>query len=99
MVGDFLAAVYFFFDHWATVTMVCMKLHNLCIDRNVAVPNHRFAADVREEDEWVVYNNARKDDMFLRGRASGDHRHDITAKLEQLGMVRPVHAQCNSCTN
>jgi hypothetical protein len=22
--------------------MVCMKLHNLCIDRNVAVPNRRF---------------------------------------------------------
>jgi hypothetical protein len=44
-----------------------MKLHNLCIDRNVAVPNHRFVGDVREGDEWVVYDNAREDNVFLCG--------------------------------
>jgi hypothetical protein len=97
--GIFWRPFTFSFDQWATVIMVCMKLHNLCIDRNVSVPNYRFVADVREEDEWVVYDNAREDDVFLRGRASGDLRRDITAKLEQLGMVRPVHAQCNSRTN
>jgi hypothetical protein len=63
------------------------------------VPNHRFVGDVREGDEWVVYDNAREDDVFLRGRASGDRRRDITAKLEQLGILRPVHAQCNSRMN
>jgi hypothetical protein len=42
-------------------------LRKLCIDRNVAVPNHRFFADVREEDEWVVYDNAMEDDMFFLG--------------------------------
>jgi hypothetical protein len=79
--------------------MVFLKLHNLCMDRNVSVPNHSIVADVREEDEWVIHGNAREDDMFLQGRASIDCRHDITTKQEQLGMVRPVHAQYNSCTN
>jgi hypothetical protein len=76
--------------------MVCMKLHNLCIDRNVAVPNCRFFDDVREGDQWAVYDNAHEDDVFLCGRASGDRRRDITTKLETLGIVWPVHAQCNS---
>jgi hypothetical protein len=76
-----------------------MKLHNLCIGQNVDVPQHRFFADVQIGDEWVVYDNARDDDIFLRGRATGDRRRDITAKLEQQGVVRPVHAECNSRMN
>jgi hypothetical protein len=55
--------------------------------------------DVQESDEWVVYDNAREDDVFLHDRATSDSRCDITAKLEQLGSVRPVHAQCNSQMN
>jgi hypothetical protein len=43
-------------------------------------------------------HNGREDDVFLHGRASGGRRRDITAKLEQLGMVRPVPEQCNSHT-
>ena len=56
----------------------------------------RYSEDVREGDEWAVYDNAREDDIFIRGRASGDHRRNITARLESLGIVRPMHAQCNS---
>jgi hypothetical protein len=52
------------------VTIVCMKLHYLCIDRNVAVPNHRFVGDIREGNQWVVDNH---------GRAGSDPWHDITA--------------------
>ncbi len=79
--------------------MACMKLHNLCIDKNVLEPTCRFYEDVRVGDEWAVYDNAREDDVFLRGRASGDGRRDITSRLETLGIVRPTHAQCNSHAN
>ncbi len=86
----------FSFDCWSTVAMVCMKLHNFCIDRNVVAPSCRYSEDVREGDEWAVYDNAREDDIFICGRASGDRRCNITARLESLGIVRPMHAQCNS---
>ncbi len=49
------------------VIMVCMKLHNLCIDRNDEMPNRRFFADIQPDDEWRVYDNANKDDIFFRG--------------------------------
>jgi hypothetical protein len=58
--------------------MVCMKLHSLCIDRNVVVPNHRFVGDIRERDQWVVYDNPREDDAF-HGRVGSGPWHDITA--------------------
>jgi hypothetical protein len=35
--GIFWRPFTFGFDQWAMVVMVCMKLHNLCIDRNVSV--------------------------------------------------------------
>jgi hypothetical protein len=79
--------------------MVCMKLHNFCIDRNVAVPIQHFAEDIRDGDEWAVYDNTREDDVFFRGRATGDRRRDITMQLEMLDIIRPQHAQCNSGTN
>jgi hypothetical protein len=49
-----------------------MKLHNLCIDRSDAIPLHRFPDDVRERDQWQVYDNYREDDAELRGRLLGD---------------------------
>jgi len=48
------------------------------------------------DDEWRAYDNANKDDIFFRGRATGDRRSDITAKLQHEGVVQPAHAQCNS---
>jgi len=50
-----------------------MQLHNFCLDRGDAVPTQRFYEDVREGVQWAVYDDAWDDDMFLRGRASGDH--------------------------
>ena len=97
--GIFWRPFTFSFDRWALVVMVCMKLHNFCIDRNVAVPMQRFSEDIREGDEWAVYDNAREDDdMFFRGRATGDRRRDITMNLESLGIIRPQHTQCNNNT-
>ncbi len=79
--------------------MVCMKLHNLCIDRNVSVPLQHFVEDQRPGDEWLVLDNTQDNDIFFRGRASGDRRREITNTLESLGIVRPIHVFCNSRTN
>ena len=79
--------------------MVAMKLHNLCIDRSDIPPVHRHNDDVREGDQWVVYDNYRDDDADLRGRPVGDRRRDITNKIQQLGILRPPHASMNSRCN
>jgi hypothetical protein len=47
----------------------------------------------------MVLDNAQDDDVFLRGRASGDRQRLITNKLETLGVVRPIHAECSSRTS
>ena len=49
----------FSFDRWSLVVMVCMKIHNLCINESCAVPTRRYAEDIREGDEWVVLDNMR----------------------------------------
>ena len=97
--GIFWRAFNFSFHRWSTVVLVCMKLHNLCLDRNLDIPVHRFSEDVRVGDEWVVYDNYREDDTELRGYPRGDRRKDITLKLEQLGITRPIHAAMNSRCN
>jgi hypothetical protein len=81
------------------VTLASMKLHNFCLDCSGTVPLHQFNEDILEDDHWVVYDNGRDDDIFLRGHAYGDHRREITQKLENLGVVRPRHASSNSRTN
>jgi hypothetical protein len=73
--------------------MVCKSLQNVCIDKILLYQVTFFFEDAREDDEWSGHDNASEDDVFLHGRASGDCRHDITAKLESLGLVRPFHAQ------
>jgi hypothetical protein len=53
--------------------LATMKLHNFCLDKGVAVPRRQFYEDVREGDQWAVYDNAQDDDMFLYDRALGEH--------------------------
>ena len=89
----------FSFDRWSLVVMVCMKLHNLHMDRRVQVPAQRFAEDVQEGDAWLVHDSAQDDDALLRGRSSGEHRREVTQQLEQQGCMRPVHAPMNSRCN
>jgi hypothetical protein len=86
----------FSFDRWPLIVTVTMKLHNLCIDRNVEPPLRRFHEDVREGDSWEVNDNARDDDVEFRGRATGTRRRDITQHLEHNGILRPLHASMNS---
>jgi hypothetical protein len=33
---------HFSLDRWSLVVLICMKLHNLCLDRNLSVPLQRF---------------------------------------------------------
>jgi hypothetical protein len=96
--GIFWRHFNFSFDRWSLVVLVYMKLHNLCLDRNLSVPLRRFYEDVREDDEWVVWDNVQDDDQFLRRRATGDRRRQITQKLQDMGIVRPPHAAANSRT-
>jgi hypothetical protein len=96
--GIFWRPFHFSLDRWSLVALVTMKLHNFCLDRSDAVPLRRFREDIREGDEWAVYDNTREDDNFLRGRAIGDRRRNITKQLEDLGIVRPQHARSNSRT-
>ena len=97
--GIFWRPFRFLFDRWTLVVMCSMKLHNLCIDRGDSTPTQRFVDDVRDGDQWVVYDNYRDDDAELRGRPVGDRRRDITYKIEQLGILRPPHASMNSRCN
>jgi hypothetical protein len=73
-----------------------MKLHNLCLDRNIDVTMRRYHEDIREGDLWQVNDNIQEDDAELRGRSTGYHRKIITAMLQQHGILRPMHASMNS---
>ncbi len=75
--GIFWRPFTFSFCRLSTVILVCMKLHNLYLDRQLDVPLHRFSEDVQAGDEWVVYNNYHDDDVLLCAFPSGDHRRDI----------------------
>ena len=86
----------FAFDRWPLVVICTMKLHNLCVDRAVDVPLQRYEHDVLDGDLWEVNDNTRESDVDLRGRAVGDRRRQITAYLENHGILRPVHAMVNS---
>jgi hypothetical protein len=70
---------------WSSVIPACMKLHNLCLDRNEEIPNQRLTDDVHDGDQLVMYYNFHNDDALLRGFPRGDHYRAITNKLEQLG--------------
>jgi hypothetical protein len=94
--GIFWRPFRFAFDRWSLVVMATMKLHNLCIDRNVQVPLRRFHEDIRVGDQWTVNDNTRDDDDELRERASGDRRRQLTSQLETNGILRPIHAAMNS---
>ncbi len=79
------------------MTVVCMKLHNLCLDRRVSVPPRRFHEDQEVNDQFIVQNNNdTEEDALLRSRSRGDRRGNITSELEREGRGRPIHASCNS---
>ncbi len=70
-----------------------MKLHNLCLDRNVNLPKKRFYEDKMTNDfPHVISNNDSDMDTLLRHRAVGDRRNNITAELEREGKERPLHS-------
>lgn len=95
--GIFSRRFTFSFERWSQVIIACIKLHNLCLDRNVQLPNLRHGEDIMEGDELVVNDNHDPEtDQLLRARARGNRRNNITFELESQGRTRPAHAQCNS---
>ena len=94
--GIFWRPLQFSFDRWSLVVMAAMKLHNVCIDRNVSIPMHRYYEDIRDGDIWAVHDNTHVDDYELRERAYGERRRLIMAQLERNGIIRPIHAAMNS---
>jgi hypothetical protein len=95
--GIFWRKFQFPFERWSIVIVVCMKLHNLCLDRRVPVPSRRFHEDHEIDDQFVVQSNNDLDvDAILRSRSREDRRVNITAELEREGRGRPIHASCNS---
>jgi hypothetical protein len=95
--GIFWRKFSFSFERWSTVILVCMKLHNICVDRNVPLPRHRYHEDYMPDDSIeVITNNDPTEDVLLRNRSRGNRRNNITAELEREGRGRPLHATCNS---
>ena len=95
--GIFWRKFRFAHERWSLVIILCMKLHNICLDRNVSVPSHRFHEDIESRDYNLVYdNNDEEEDRLLRNRAVGDRRKYITDLLESEGRGRSFHASCNS---
>jgi hypothetical protein len=76
--------------------MVCLKLHNLYIDKSCTVQHHHYAEGVWPGDEWAVHDNIRQDDPLHRVQVLGEHRRLITAYLEHMGILLPAHAQMYS---
>jgi DDE superfamily endonuclease len=95
--GIFWRKFRFAYERWSLVIIVCMKLHNLCLNRKVTMPQHRFNEDIELDDRYVVYdNNDEDEDTLLRNRAMGDRRNNITERLESEGRLRPLYASSNS---
>jgi hypothetical protein len=85
------------YERWSLVVMVCMKLHNLCMDREVTLPFRRLLEDYVDGDEYIVLdNNDAYDDQLHRNRATGGRRARLTKNLEDEGRGRPLHAMCNT---
>lgn len=82
---------------WSLVIMVCMKLHNLCLDRNIDVPNRRHYEDCEPGDSTEVWdNNDIFEDKANQSRGLEGRRTDITNHLQNQDVRRPIHAACNS---
>jgi hypothetical protein len=94
--GIFWCPFHFSFGCWMLVIMCCIKLHKICVDRNVPVPFTRFHEDVRARDEWHMFDNQYTDDIDFREGAVGDWHHFITSVLEANCIACLIHAAMNS---
>ena len=86
----------FSYNRWSLVIKITMKLHNLCVDRRLAVPQRRYREVHERGDSCVVINNTRDDDHALIRRARADKRKNFTEALQEAGTGRPQHAHVNS---
>ena len=83
---------------WALVSVVCAKLHNICIDNNVPhLP--RMYEDIGLDDNAEPLFNVTddEDNVLVRPRARPDDiRSRLTKILEDKKLRRPQFANCNS---
>ena len=97
--GIFWRKFRFAYERWSQVIILCMKLHNFCQERSLAIPSRRFNEDCVPGDDIMVAGN---DDYLpddikeLRQRSRCKKRFDITLYLESRGMRSPIHACGNS---
>jgi hypothetical protein len=76
------------------VIMICMKLYNLCTDREVTLPYRRLREDHMAGDQYLVWgNNDAYDDNLHRNRATGGHRLSMTTNLEDQGSPSACNVQ------
>ena len=83
---------------WALVSVVCAKLHNICIDNNVPhLPRMYEDIDLNDHAE-PLFNDVYDDESLLvRPRARPDDiRSRLTKILEDKKLRRPQFANCNS---
>lgn len=76
------------FERWPLVAVVCAKLHNVCCDANIPVPD-RWTEDIRPNDLPVVYLN---DQAVQEVRGRSTRRHTIQLFLQSRGQGRPQHS-------
>jgi hypothetical protein len=92
--GIFWRPLSFRFDKWATVTMVCAKLHNFCIenaDRDPPIVHSQF--HYSDEGFTRLDNNEREEAVAA---STGATRRNLTLMLEASGITRPAFAMTNS---
>ena len=85
-------------DRWSDVAMVCAKLHNLCIDKNIPVaPRH--PRNAQTDSLWNVHLNGPSEEeptRVIAGNDKGATRRRLTHAFEAAGAKRPPHAALNS---
>lgn len=79
---------------WSLVAVVCAKLHNICIDRNIQHLPRLFEDVHREDDMQPIFND--NNDTDRAARATGTLRSRLTQALELMRKRRPQFASCNS---
>ena len=77
------------FERWPLVAVVCAKLHNICCDANIPVPE-RWTEDIRPNDLPLVYLN---DQPALAGETGRSRRRQAIMRwLEDRAQGRPRHS-------
>ena len=88
------------YSRWTLVLTVCAKLHNLCINKDIPIHQHRYYQDNRRGDNYDVFLSPLPDETngedIPRRVAFANRRTEFARELQDKGIRRPVHAEMNS---